>query len=297
MNRKEFGQLIASLRNDLNWTQSLLAEYAEIDIATLSNIERGAKRHLDPEILVNLANALQLTSLERREFFLGASGVPQEKIVRQPGPNTPTQVFNPELVLGNLLGVMGKIQLPLTLGDPFGETIAVNRAMLEVIQVDPASLKTLTRVTGGFSVLHFVYGMLQGQQTFGQEFNEAAISAIRSFREGSLRYRSDPRYSELMNEFRNVQKYPLFDRYWRKASTLDMDKEAMRELLEFQHPFLGKLRFFLCSAVTLTPYGELYLTHYMPHDRQTNQSLIEIFDKGGSEVVQLLSWPDKKPLP
>src|SRR3990172_1994372 len=83
MNRKDFGKLLSTLRQDLDWTQFELSEYADIDEAVVSQIERGVKRHFEPELLFRLANALQLTTLERREFFLAASGLDQNQIVRQ----------------------------------------------------------------------------------------------------------------------------------------------------------------------------------------------------------------------
>ena len=245
MNRQDFGQLIASLRQELGWTQFQLAEYAEMDENALSTIERGAKKHLDPELLLRLANALQLTSLERREFFLGASGIEQEHLVRQPGPNTPTQVFDPQAVINDLLGLIRQIQLPVYLGDAFGDILAFNQSLLEIFQVDPATLKALTLAHEGFSNLHFVYGTLQSQQALGKEFSETAIRAIRAFREGSLRYRSKPRYIQLNREFRDRKKYPLLERYWRRTHTLENDKESMREFLEIQHPRYGKLHFSL----------------------------------------------------
>lgn len=75
MNRKEFGQLLATLRKDMGWTQFQLAELVEIDEAVISQVERGVKKHYEPELLFSLANAFQLTTLERREFFLAASGL------------------------------------------------------------------------------------------------------------------------------------------------------------------------------------------------------------------------------
>ena len=84
MNRKEFGELVATLRQDMDWTQSELAEYADVNDAVISQIERGVKKHFEPELLFCLANVFQLTTLERREFFLAASGLDQKQIVRQP---------------------------------------------------------------------------------------------------------------------------------------------------------------------------------------------------------------------
>src|SRR6185436_17454386 len=92
MNRKEFGQLLATLRQDLDWTQFQLSEYADVDEAVISQIERGVKKFFEPELLFNLANALQLTTLERREFFLASSGLEQRQLVRQASTATTTYI-------------------------------------------------------------------------------------------------------------------------------------------------------------------------------------------------------------
>ena len=95
MNRVEFGRLIASLRrehedeNDRPWNQERLAREANAVVGAevlskyiVSNIERG-NRILDEETLLALAAALRLTSGERKEFFLAASGVDNERIALQ----------------------------------------------------------------------------------------------------------------------------------------------------------------------------------------------------------------------
>ena len=80
MNRKEFGELLSTLRQDLNLTQFNLSEYADVDEAVISQIERGVKKFFEPDLLFKLANALQLTTLERtferfRKELLGVTGV------------------------------------------------------------------------------------------------------------------------------------------------------------------------------------------------------------------------------
>jgi len=296
MNRKEFGQLIASLRQDLGLTQAQLAEMVEMENATLSNIERGAKRHIEPESLYRLASALHLTSLERREFFLGACGLEQEKIVRQPGPNSRTRVFDAKMVLSDLFALMKQVYLPANLGDCYGDLIAVNRALLDVFQIDSDALKTMSQVTGGFNNLHYVYGTMLSQKAFGDDFSQSALDAIRAFREGSLRYRSKPRYQALMNEFRDQSRYPLFERYWRRVSTLDEDKETAGDPIQSQHPKYGTLSLMISSQVTITPYGELFLSYFLPMDAQTAASLVRLIAETGQDVIQLLDWPDKKVL-
>jgi transcriptional regulator with XRE-family HTH domain len=293
MNRKEFGRLVALLRADLGWTQSQLAEYAEIETNTLSNIERGAKKYLEPAVLYRLANALQLTSLERREFFLASCGLDQKQMVRQPDAYISTEAFGGEKVLNDAIAVMSKMFAPAHLGDAYGDVLAVNHILLELMQISPSALQKASDSPVGINNMHMIYGMIEIYQATGDKFNGTALSSIRAFREGSLRYRTKPRYLRLMKEFKNVNKYPLFDRYWRKASVLDDDKEAMLSPFEIDHGLYGNLQIISSSSVFLTPYGELYLSHYFPMDRHTASAFIEIAEKVGTGVVRLMPWPKK----
>src|SRR6188474_3219904 len=102
MNRKDFGELLSALRQDLDWTQFQLSEYADVDEAVISQIERGVKKFFEPDLLFCLANALQLTTRERREFFLASSGLDQKQIVRQVSAATATDVFNLRKTLDKL---------------------------------------------------------------------------------------------------------------------------------------------------------------------------------------------------
>src|SRR5215216_642718 len=99
MNRIEFGELVSTLRQDMGWTQAELAEYSEIDDAVISQIERGVKKFFEPNLLFCLANALQLTTLERREFILAASGLDEKQIVRQPSAGVATDVFDAKKII------------------------------------------------------------------------------------------------------------------------------------------------------------------------------------------------------
>jgi len=294
MNKKEFGRLISLLRAELGWTQTQLAEYAEIQVAALSNIERGIKKYIEPEILFCLANALQLTSLERREFFLASCGLDQKQMMRQPDPNIPTKTFDGKKIMKEMETMMSNMCAPAHLGDSYGDVIAVNNILLELIQITPDTLQKAGLSPAGINNIHIIYGMIETHQAFGDKFNDMALSSLRAFRESSLQYRAKPYYLSLMKEFRNVKKYPLFDRYWRKASVLDDDKEAMLSPFELNHQLYGKLRITSSSSVILTPFGELYLSHYFSLDYRTAKAFIKIADKVGFGILKLTPWPRKK---
>src|SRR5688572_12924053 len=117
MKRKQFGELVAALRQDLGWTQFQLAEYAELDDAVVSQIERGVKKHFEPHLLFQLANAFQFTTLERREFLIAASGLDQKEIVRQPSAAVVTDVFDVRKTLDKMIELTGQVRLPAFLWD------------------------------------------------------------------------------------------------------------------------------------------------------------------------------------
>ena len=104
MNRFEFGALVASLREDMRWTQLELAEKSGLDVSVISNIERGARRTLlKDNMLVKLADGFLLTSMERQEFLFAASGVTELEAVRKENQHEKKQ-FNP-LKLAVMVGM------------------------------------------------------------------------------------------------------------------------------------------------------------------------------------------------
>src|SRR5512134_1831882 len=123
MKRNEFGELIAALRQDFGWTQASLSEFAQVEEAVISQIERGVKKHFEPELLFSLGNAFQLTTLERREFFLAASGLDQKQIVRQPSAAMSTDVFNARKALDKMVDMTRQVRLPAFLCDVYSDVI------------------------------------------------------------------------------------------------------------------------------------------------------------------------------
>ncbi|MCB0213837.1 MAG: helix-turn-helix domain-containing protein, partial [Anaerolineae bacterium] len=92
MNRKAFGKLIAALRKELfdqdgnRLTQAKLAERAQqidphspLNEIIIGKIERGERAILDDQTLLNLADTLELSLGERREFYLAATGLDDEQ--------------------------------------------------------------------------------------------------------------------------------------------------------------------------------------------------------------------------
>jgi transcriptional regulator with XRE-family HTH domain len=294
MNRKEFGELISALRQDLDWTQFQLAEYANTDEAIVSQIERGVKKHFEPELLFHLANAFQLTTLERREFFLAASGLDQKQIVRQLSAATNTDVFNARKVLDKLIELTRLVRLPAFLCDVYSDVIAANQIVLSFFTVPSAFVAEAEHLPGGYNTARFNFGRdLVARSHIMDNWDSYALNSMRAFRENSLRYRAKPYFKYLMKTFRNPIEYPLFDRYWKMVSSVEQDKESNTDYFSFHHDEFGEIKYISSSTMTTTSFGELFLVQYLPLDAHTSQIFESLTRRAGPTVVQFASWPLK----
>lgn len=293
MDKTAFGELLAVLRAEVNWTQAKLAEMVEVETGVISNLERGTKKLLEPELLFKLANALNLTTLERREFFLAASGLDETHIVRQPGGAVKTDVFEADRVLQRLNEIVGKLRFPACLMDVYSDVLSANAIMLELLQVSAEVIAQTSQIPGGYCSLRVTCGEML-RTTIPAGYEDFVLTNMRDFREISLRYRARPYFKYLMKEFRNPKKYPWFERAWQKAALLDEDKATAIDRFAFQHALYGPLSYSSTASISFTPYGELYLVQYLPLDAQTSAVFEHLVQTAGTDVVHFAPWPEKK---
>lgn len=294
MNRVEFGELIATLREDLGWTQAELAELLELNVSTISNIERGTKRHLDPQLLFNLAQALQLTHGERQQLYLAASALDEVKMMRPTNGYSPDQVIGPSQKLEQLLQIAARLRIPCFLVDVYQEVVAANAIIAELFKFRAERVDELRKIPGALTVLWLIQseGQLVGPAVT-ERWEAFAINNMRLFRESSLRYRARPYFKYLMKEFRNPTKYPGFQRYWRLASTLGPDEESRLNEYTYSHPEYGRLSYHVFSSLSATRHGELYLYQLVPTDEHTTDVFEALARDSGDHVIRMAPWPDK----
>jgi len=294
MKREEFGEFLAALRQDLNWTQFQLAEAADIDEPIISQIERGVKKHFEPDLLFRLANALQLNTLERREFFLASSGLDQKQIVRQPSAATNTDVFNVRKMLDKMVELTAQIRLPAFITDVYSDVVAVNNIMLSFFKAPVALFENMDRVPGGYNTARFNFGKeLAARSHILDHWDNYALNSMRSFRENSLRYRAQPYFKYLMKAFRNPAEYPFFNRYWKMVSSLEEDKEVTTDYFAYRHVEFGEVKYTSSANVSTTSFGELFVVQYLPLDEDTSGIFDQIAKQAGQGVVRFASWPAK----
>lgn len=295
MNRREFGQLLAALRQDLGWTQFQLAEFSELDIAVISQIERGVKKTFEPHILFRLANALQLTTSERREFILASTGLDESQIVRQPAMSVTTDTHNLRKMLDRLVAMTGEILLPAFLCDVYGDVLAVNSIMLAFYNIPPVMFETAASIPGGYNTVRVNFGKdMVGRTRVLDNWEQYAVNSMRTFRENSLRYRYKPYFKYLMKAFRNPAEYPFFDRFWKLVSSMEEDKAGNVDYFAYHHAEFGNLKYIASATTTSTSYGELGLYYYLPCDTHTDTIFTQLKETAGADVVRLASWPEKQ---
>lgn len=297
MNRKEFGQLLAALRQDLGWTQFQLAEYANLDIAVVSQIERGVKRFFEPELLFCLANTFQLTTLERREFILAASGLEDKQIVRQPSDAIATDVFNARKILDRMVALTGELRVPAFLTDGYSDVLAANNMMIALYDVPPSIIENASNIPGGFNTMRLNFSReLLGRTQVTDNWDSYALKVMRSFREGTLRYRALPYFKYLIKVFRNPQEYPFFDRYWKLVSSMEQDKELNVDHFSYQHNKFGPLNYIASNTSAITSFGNLFLIHNLPLDEYTEDVFNRLKLQAGLGAARFAPWPEK-PMP
>jgi transcriptional regulator with XRE-family HTH domain len=294
MNLKDFGELICALRQDMGWTQFQLAEYAGVDHAVISQIERGVKKFFEPELLFCLANAFQFTTLERREFILAASGLDEKQIVRQPSAGMQTDVFNSARILERMIQQTGEIRLPAFLTDVYSDVVAANNMMLAFYNVPASMMETAAKIPGGYNTARLNFGrdsLARTQVT--DNWESYALKSMHSLREHSLQYRAKPYFKYLMKAFRNPVEYPYFERFWKLVSSTEQDKEVNIDRFAYDHSEYGVLNYIASITMAITSFGNLYLIQNLPLDQHTEYVFNQLKSQAGVGVVRFAPWPQK----
>ena len=296
MNRFEFGMLVASLRQDMRWTQMELAERTSVDISAISNIERGERRTLlKDNILVKLADGFQLTTMERREFLLAASGVAEIEALRKE-PIHAKQQFDPKFFLTETGEHIACMTLPVLVADAFCDVVMANRCLIEFYSISPELLRTAGSVVGGYNTMRYIFEPISNSSVVigNQNWENLALINARYFRLRTLRVRSKPYFAKLLKEFLDVKKYPSFERCWRKILFDGVD--VYSHPIPYPDPNDAHAIVANESLLALTPFGELYLHQILPLNRKTAERIEEISKRVGEGYELFAPFPDKQKL-
>lgn len=298
MNRKELGKLIAALRSEQfdeegnRLTQAGLAERAlDIDPASplnnviLGKIERGERANLDGETLLSLADALQLTVGERKEFFLIATGVYEEELYA--GRRT-AQEFQ-----ATAIEMLRDIQLPALLVDSYLDVIAVNGLLMELYAMRPQNLQSRAQQAAGINLLGYIFSAdfaPQRDQMTQHEWHNFAVGNVIYFRRVTLRNRTTDYFSALLAQLRRSREFRW---YWEQVFYEERRYFVGGESFNLGTGEPNDLNYLTAPLVTLTPFGNLEIIVHIPRNRSTAATFEQIAATGPPRSQQLSTWPEK----
>jgi transcriptional regulator with XRE-family HTH domain len=290
MDRKEFGKLIAALREehlDFSargmgvWTQAKLAKEANLPEKAISQIEQGRKMNLDAPTITQLAHALKLTAAEQVELFAAAAevGADPQYLMRQPAA--------PALQL--LLKLIGEIRLPAFLCDHYTNVLASNTLALAVLNIPESMIQAAPTLASGFNLLRVVFATESPfRHLMGEQWATRSEDSLRYFRTTTLRYRHTERFHAILAELSTL---PSFRERWFTTQTEAHEETPTWTTYTYLHPDLGHLTFIAHISTTLTDQGPLYLTTYLPCTKETTELFEGFIRRHGLGVRRFAQWP------
>lgn len=287
MQKDMFGKLVRSLRKEhrdthgIQWTQQSLADKAGVDKRTLERIEQGLLRKIDPDIVLRLADALELTSIERKEFFFAAMWLDNSHLA--------SPQIDPTEKLKTLLAMLAAIRLPAMVVDVYADVIAVNSGAIHLFGLHDDLVNYPADEPAAYNIMRVIFSRdSRYRHILREEWTRNALHNIRIFRGNTLRYRFHPYFRQTLAA---LWKHPAFRLYWERARVEDQDSSTDSLMYDYHHPYLGPIRYMANASNLVTRSGTLHWAIYMPLDERTTTVFQDMIERHGTDVIQLAAWP------
>jgi len=299
MNRETFGKIVAAMRKGRysfetgrNWSQQDLADNMGLTQRIISRIERGQQSKMNSDLLRDLANAFNLSSMERSEFFAIASEVNNDAIVRDDLCSGLNNGLCCREIFGKLWGILEGVQSPAFLTDSFGDVVGLNRCLMAFYGISMSDLQARKSSDQRLNYLEMmmVNDSISIRQVLGDKWRFFALDFMQQWRVMTLQHRHTPRYTEL---FAALSQTPDFRLMWvMDGDTVDAlhDCSHLRSR-KYQHGLHGPVDYVVFTNSTLCAYGDLYLSVMVARDPVTS----ELFQKLSSHhkgLYALTPWPN-----
>ena len=290
MDKKDFGQLVATLRResrnefDEPMTQYDLAKLARIPLITLQKIEQGRQMNIKPDMLINLADALQLNSRATQTFFLASLGIKDVETIKQ--------TVSPQDVLGDLTQTLSQLQTPAYILDGFGDILVINPGGLAAFNLEPSHLHAPHSLSQ-HNINRFLFSPefdnLHSLKSEAQ--STSARRTVLLYKLSTMKVRHHWYFQRLLPE---LNRYPVFREYWQSPAFQDEDIYVQYNTITLKHPELGLLNLLASPTPAATSQGDLYLFSLQPLDAASAEACFQLVRKHGTQPIPVAAWP--KPL-
>jgi len=301
----DFGELIYQLRKDLKIRGEKYGDkgLTQKDLATLLgkksrryvlDLERGKRSFVRPLELIQLANAFELTELERKEFFLAGSGVSNTEIFRK---DIGTEIQQ------HLINYLHKIRLPAFLTSPFSDVIAYNMIIADLYGLNIEKLEKFQTLGVPNNFIWYLLSPDSGFFELGKKssnWEDIIISNMQFFRRASIHYRTHSYWTKLVENvfLRDKSIAKRFEKYWDLARQREnLDCNAGRHYRLFNEDIGGSISFLALVTEEITTSASLYLTVYTPTDRNTALVFTKMADRyAGFARIPVVTFSGNWPL-
>lgn len=283
MNRKDFGELVRTLREEQGWSQEEFGEITLLEKTIIGKIERGKQVNLTESIVVSLADSLELTPVERKEFLIAAAGIDQKKMFKD----------EPIVFLDALLGILSNVRLPAFILDQFGDVVAVNPLCLAFYGVTKEELDNSTDLSK-YNLMRILFSsdITMKSNLLEQERNTFSHNTILIYRGLTLRSRAHPYFRALFNEL--CKKHKEFKHYWIAAPQLQKTYKPLMNNASVELR-LGETHLKTTSSTitSVTPAGDLNFYSFLPLSLDTANLFSVLSEQIGTSAIRLATWPEK----
>lgn len=298
MNKKDFGALIRALREDHldeyahQWTRKTLSREMEkhqgvvLNEDTIGKIELGLRRNITPQELVSFANALQLTTIERQEFFHASIGT---DAILATGKDT--QLLD-EILKKHINSLQGT-GVPFFICDQYNDIVAANQAVIQLLNFTPEKIQEAIQHPIGFNIMRIVFDSSSGFQNLisNEIWDDLAFFEIQWFRGDTLQYRNAPYFKYLLNHLLQLREFRW---RWREVYWEQDDWYGRYRKYNYIHPEGGAICYGAIHSRALTPIGPLITIMYIPHTLQTSTYFDMLMENGGGDIQLFPTWPKKQ---
>jgi len=289
MNPKHFGKLLAHLRKEQYdetgqpYTQKYLAQRIGVSPAVISNLERGEKITLEPDILPRLADALRMSMRERREFLLAAARIEEQDMLS----------CTTEESLASALNVLKTLALPAFLVDTYDNILAVNPSILTLFEYSDSLIQQAGQRFAGYNVLRFVFSTNSPfRSSLLNERESYLLQSIAFFRAITLPWRATSYYARLMTAFKTEPEMQPFCAALAQNASPGQDAVFEDKSVTLQHQRFGQIKFYSPPLAEIpSPAGSLHLIAYLPADQPTGRVFARLARQNYGQITLLESFP------
>ena len=253
---------------------------ANITNIQLQKIEQGRFAHIEPKLIHNLAIALNLPTLARQIFFSLSQSLSVEEYINS--------LFTADKLLSRNIETLSQLQTHALLVDDFGNIVAGNPAMFEVLGVEVSQISN-PDLLSQYNLFRLICAPEFGnfRKMLGNNSDTLISRMITWFKMTSIKSRTNPNILQLLPELNHL---PLFRKEWQSPFTQD-DEFPDNIPVSIKHPKYVYLDLMIMPQITLSDFGDLHIYNFVAVNDQTAEACLKIFKHVGSEIVLLSPWP------